>query len=609
MSISNAFGMDGWNSYSNWFSGQAGGTTCYVSNYITVQLTNELGNGPAIIRLTNVIDQSSNFSPFGKPFPWPPWLGGFQDTNSLITFFSNTVTSLPPGYFSESSQGFVFFTNALITSNSFLPNDRIQRTWPVHSWVLNITNHLFYALFDGSPTLGGALLDFVNLGPFGCSTNISQAVTLAAGSGGFGMSGSGPAYWATGTANNGMPLGMANQLMNSTITPQNNQTYLNNLNGIGTDTSLKCSSGSTFAPPLNPSTVTYQTEIWVANDPLVHYTIDDLTWPGRTDDDNTIFGYPVPLTTASYPVKGVPFYTVSNNVGRVSSRYSPWGAQDTIGPNMLFKDPLMNGSTNWAFPTYKFPGVGWLGRVHRGTPWQTVYLKADSTTNALTSRQQWVGSWVTSPWFGLPYEAAPESYPTSDWALVDLFTTAPNDNAARGLLSVNQTNDAAWAAVFAGVIAPTNANGGVQIMPNNYLGVNYNFTNLMDGPYGISAQRTNYPNGIFHKIGDILAAPALTTQSPFLVGNAAQYSDEIVERIPQQTLSLLKVGEPQFVIFAWGQSLKPKGPPYLGGGPNNNMYTNYEITGESLTRTVCHLVHTNGVKMVIDSYNVESGNP
>jgi hypothetical protein len=74
---------------------------------------------------------------------------------------------------------------------------------------------------------------------------------------------------------------------------------------------------------------------------------------------------------------------------------------------------------------------------------------------------------------------------------------------------------------------------------------------------------------------------------------------------------LLKVGEPQFVIFAWGQALKPKGPPYLvfPGGLNYNIYTNYEITGECLTRTVCHLVHTNGLKMVIDSYNVESGNP
>jgi hypothetical protein len=198
---------------------------------------------------------------------------------------------------------------------------------------------------------------------------------------------------------------------------------------------------------------------------------------------------------------------------------------------------------------------------------------------------------------------SPETYPTNDWALVDLFSTVPNDNAARGLLGVNQTNDAAWAAVFAGVIAPTNALGGTPIPP---LDVGQY---LMDSPNGINNQRTNHPNGIFHKVGDILAASALTTNSPYLLGNAANYSDEIVERIPQQTLSLLRVGEPQFVIFAWGQSLKPQGQPYLVSGLNYGMYTNYEITGECLTRTVCHLVHTNGLKMVIDSFNVEAGNP
>ena len=37
----------------------------------------------------------------------------------------------------------------------------------------------------------------------------------------------------------------------------------------------------------------------------------------------------------------------------------------------------------------------------------------------------------------------------------------------------------------------------------------------------------------------------------------------MVERIPQQTLGLLKVGVPQFVIYSWGQSLKPKNL-YLG---------------------------------------------
>ena len=44
--------------------------------------------------------------------------------------------------------------------------------------------------------------------------------------------------------------------------------------------------------------------------------------------------------------------------------------------NLALKDPLVWQSDDWDFPTYKFPTVGWLGRVHRGTPWQTVYLKS-----------------------------------------------------------------------------------------------------------------------------------------------------------------------------------------------------------------------------------------
>ena len=207
---------------------------------------------------------------------------------------------------------------------------------------------------------------------------------------------------------------------------------------------------------------------------------------------------------------------------------------------------------------------------------------------------------------------------------MDLFTAVPNDNAARGLVSVNQANDAAWAAVFAGVIALSNSSSGVP------LGVAINPSNdvqfLVDAPInpmgvqiagygtnGINAARLFQPNGVFHKIGDILAAPALTTYSPFLGASpavAANYSDEVVERIPQQVLSLLRVGEPQFAIFAWGQALKPKGPPYLplGADVNKGIYTNYQITGEYLSRTVCHVVHTNGLKMVIDSYTVEPGN-
>ena len=74
--------------------------------------------------------------------------------------------------------------------------------------------------------------------------------------------------------------------------------------------------------------------------------------------------------------------------------------------------------------------------------------------------------------------------------------------------------------------------------------------------------------GAFEHVGDILSAPQLSDQSPFLnwTNNVAQQnggiSDEMYEWLPQQMMSLLRVsGTPQspvrYVIYSYGQALKP----------------------------------------------------
>src|SRR5258708_17531495 len=50
--------------------------------------------------------------------------------------------------------------------------------------------------------------------------------------------------------------------------------------------------------------------------------------------------------------------------------------------------------------------------------------------------------------------------------------------------------------------------------------------------------------------------------------------------------SLLKVGTPRYVIFAYGQSLKPADRSLVTSGPFFGMCTNYQITSEVVTRTV-----------------------
>jgi len=179
--------------------------------------------------------------------------------------------------------------------------------------------------------------------------------------------------------------------------------------------------------------------------------------------------------------------------------------------------------------------------------------------------------------------------------MAGLFTVAPNDNAARGLLGVNQTNLAAWSAVLSGVPvltnltssrgAITNATGGYRelyIRPD----ADVNSPQLRRIVTGIMRTRSAETNGTFNSLGRILATPELTESSPFLNTNNL-VNDAVLERIPQQVLSLLKEDQPRFVVYAYGQALKEApGSVYLAPGTFNQLCTNYQVHAEYATRTV-----------------------
>jgi hypothetical protein len=186
-------------------------------------------------------------------------------------------------------------------------------------------------------------------------------------------------------------------------------------------------------------------------------------------------------------------------------------------------------------------------------------------------------------------------------------------------VSINQTNTAVWHALLDGVVVLTNPpNGivGLPINPTQTYGTNANTVDyILNSPEGITALRTNFPNKLFHRVGDILESPTLTVASPYIDftdSKATPYTDEMVERIPQQIGSLLKVGEPQFVIYAWGQSLRPAAlyNPSAASQALFKLCTNYTITGEFLTRTVCHLDLTKSDRfgsnavIQVDSFNI-----
>ncbi|MGZ8939504.1 MAG: hypothetical protein ACXW32_09870, partial [Limisphaerales bacterium] len=384
----------------------------------------------------------------------------------------------------------------------------------------------------------------------------------------------------------------------------------------GVDTNIS-NYGLSHQAPFTPTRHIVHAQSWQVNDPLVHYMFGDL----RVD----------PLNANPQEFDAQVSANVTNwNIGDLNRRiYHPWGItnDNTFAFNVGLADPGIRSSDDWEFlPTTTnrnhFPNIGALGQIHRGTPWQTMYLKSFYRTVNGTN------DYFAHPSVWYNWAGTMGTHPTRDWRLLDVFTTTPNENAARGLLSVNQTNTAAWSAVLSGTIAAVNDLRRPSLSERNtgfrkedayrpatidpatpeiaeiVRSINEARTNQQDiirnpdpnsnrnMPF-VPILRTNSlvrrPADVFRTMGEVLSAPALSVQSPFLRRDAlevqAAWTDRAVEYIPQQILSLLQRDEPRFVVYAFGQSLKPA-PRSLTTDPNfYHMCTNYQITGEVITKT------------------------
>jgi hypothetical protein len=329
---------------------------------------------------------------------------------------------------------------------------------------------------------------------------------------------------------------------------------------------------------------------------------------------------------------------VLKDIRGVNTRYKPWGATDKgqssileIDSNPANKDPLVYQSDNWDFPTNKFPNVGWLGRVHRGTPWQSVFMKAADVDPNLDNIfwRKWSGDMD-------PGDAV-RTKPVEDRMLFDLFTTAINDNATRGQLSVNQSGLAAWSAVLSGVITFTNSASDAPvrgdkpildpfvIAPAGLGGNSAPVARIVQAINDVRATNTLlFPDHSFHHVGDVLAVPELTVDqsrtngSPFLNlfdqdMRLHGISEAVYERIPQQIMSLLRLDDaPRFVIYAYGQALSPAPRSIITSGSYFGMSTNYQVTAETAVRAVVRVdgapvAGTTGIAtphLVVESFNV-----
>ena len=626
--ISNVLGVEAWNSYA----------TAYPRNIelvvwpdISVLVTNLethkwLNAPPVLSRWLLPSAMTTNIAANLWPGydPAHPQPSNFQVPLLMNLWFLSNMT------YQAASDQFVPLTGAfernIGTTNFHVPH-----------WKLKLKPRLRFALVDTSVN---RIVDYVNLAS-DTDLDITDALTTGGGCGTpYTPDGGNGSMWCTNRLNGGTDpsiptFGIQNQLEASQghIAVDWNSSTHEFPSGMDKDAAIAFFKGqfqpgylrssNTFSTPYQPFRNVFLITSWQANDPLVHYTAGDLNDPLQPS---------VAVDTIQDPPIA--------NLGAVNHRYEPWGGNPSgrssspVKLVMAVKDPLMDRSDNWDFPTNKFPNVGWLGRIHRGTPWQTVYLKPGGI--GLQAWTNWTGNslWITNsgqlstnilplyvsrayyPGTRIEIGTGPDAnitMPTNDWHLLDLFTTALNDNATRGQLSVNQTNLAAWSAVLS----------GVNVLTNN---LNASGTPVLDasgnpvpawlpiqpaGPYNASdpttwppiarlvnainiARYKNNPRHVFSRLGDILAVPELTVASPFLNTNNlpslrnSGLNDAAYERLPQQIAGLLKADSvPRFVIYAFGQTLKPESTrAIVKSGPFAGLCTNYQIVAEAATRTV-----------------------
>lgn len=588
--VSNSIGVETLNAYTNAYNRR---TTLLVTNTVSGVLWDRRANR-ALGTLNRSISQNVIRT----------WSAG----ELFLPFVTNVVFVPDSAYFSLPSGDL----RPLAARPTFDPNPQ----HPTPEWDLSLTNRLVMASVDEAT---GRVIDFVNFDQlpsgFNVTTNLIRERNIVSD-----RTVSDNSFWLTNRLTTAqLPAGHTNQVYvssNDILSDTDWASYsLNPISGgdkrkaidgfrifLGLPPlfyagRLEPSTNLVVQVPFSPSRKFVQTMSWQANDPLVHYHILDLTDPVYSNP-NLVVPLKPPLTVESV-----------SNLGRMNERYQPWGGVSNKTEvlqdfDLGLKDPLIRRSDDWLFPTNRFPTIGWLGRVHRGTPWQTVYLKSARPDTNLWYR--WAGTLGT--------------HPTNDWKLMDLFTVAPNDNAARGLLSVNQTNLAAWSAVLSGVNVLSNHVEDAKM--NKFAKAEY--TRLVAEPSsealrrivaGIIRTRAGRTNGVFTNLGSILSVPELTVLSPFLnTTNANQLrngiDDAAYERIPQQILSLLKADEPRMVVYSFGQSLKPAGPPasapsIVAGGPFYGLCTNYQVTGEVVTKTVFRVEGTaSEPRIVVENHNV-----
>ena len=533
LGISNVFGAEFWNSYSSNFTRTV---DIYVTNYCRISLTNDFG----FSHHTNIVMAGV----FGTNL-WPRWTAKLADASFIAPLRSNHIT-LRDSVYRFGSTNFVVLTDVFERPSGF--------AYP--QWGITVTNRIVATIKERDTQ---RIIDFVSIKPAPQHWDFSAEIAQPLDAIGF------DGVWATNapwvwlgeerliglpgiiqqieiSKGNVEPGGnWANHGLNQPQGATRNQAIANFLaffesshvylyqtesgTYFGTNSSLVANA------PFTPTVKCSFRAVWQANDPRVHYLATDL------------LGAQPPVTIPWTPPSATT--NTIGNIGRLNEHYQPWGGRpftetfnDPNAYNLAIKDPQVRSSDAWNFANNGELDLSAIARIHRGTPWQTLYLK--SLDLNFYAWQDWLGNW---DWSDTPY-----SRPIRDWniiaTLLPLLKTNPH-----ALLSINDLQTNNWLTVLDNISVLTNSATDQEVIDGfgpmfDTVIMSSNSPQASILMSNVFAKRSAQPNQKFTGLEALLAIPQLSDQSPWLNLSPTQsefgLTDEAYEMIPVQLLSRLR---------------------------------------------------------------------
>ena len=575
LSLSNRLGVECWNSYTNDFTDPV---AIFVTGSQFVLLTNDEGLSTSF---TMVYSGSLQILG-GTNGVWPGYNPAVNPFGSLASFqipLNTNAVLISPSIYRFNMGGLPY----LVTNLSLPYETNVElggNLIPQPHWSLATSNDVGIIIMD-TAVFPYHIIDYVQLAGPDSSRDLTGEIITNYDAPVISAQASGSQLWNT-NYQIGLPIGLLSQVGVSLGTytasaasgtwDQANPTLLaNEIAGFsaflgytplppftpGELQAIAAASATTsIQAPFIPIATVVQHISWQANDPLVHYLASDLNWQSAIVVDRYVDN----LTNNN----------VNGNLGQLNQHYMPWGGNPLLSGfdknpyNLTVKDPLIRQSDDWDFPTNESVSGNWLGRVHRGTPWQTIYLKASDILNQTNNFGANVGTNTWMTWTGDPDASdAIAMTPVQDRHLATLLAYLMNTNELSSLFSVNAPAPNGWPGLLNGLTALSNnlpdaaiAFGAAPQFNSLVISSNSQPAALIVST--LQSARAGQPGGFFSDVGDILAIPQLTEQSPFLNWNDSVQqqngiSDEAYETLPSQLLPLLRADSIGSVSSANGQ--------------------------------------------------------